>query len=112
MIYKSFKRLLDVQIECLPYEQILKRYDRPTTFFYLDPPYFKKPYYMFNFEERDFAQLAERLLSLKGKFLLSINDHPEIRKVFANFRTEEISFYYSIQKHPARRYTELLIKNY
>lgn len=37
MIRKSHDRLQGVQIESLPYEKILKRFDRPTTLFYLDP---------------------------------------------------------------------------
>ncbi len=31
----------------------------------------------------DFARMADRLQKLKGKFLLSINDRPEIRELFA-----------------------------
>src|ERR1035438_4098482 len=38
-IENASHRLARVQIESLPYEQILERYDRPTTLFYLDPPY-------------------------------------------------------------------------
>src|SRR5690242_17240241 len=33
-------RLAAVTIECLPFEEFIPRYDRPTTLFYLDPPYF------------------------------------------------------------------------
>ena len=39
LIENAHKRLARVQIECLPYEEVLKRFDRPTTLFYLDPPY-------------------------------------------------------------------------
>jgi DNA adenine methylase len=37
LIRQSHERLQGVQIESLPYEEILKRYDRPTTLFYLTP---------------------------------------------------------------------------
>ena len=40
LIENAHKRLARVQIECLPYEEVLDGYDRPTTLFYLDPPYF------------------------------------------------------------------------
>jgi DNA adenine methylase len=33
------ERLCGVAIECLPYDQLIRRYDRPHTLFYLDPPY-------------------------------------------------------------------------
>jgi site-specific DNA-adenine methylase len=39
-IAETYKRLARVQIECLPYEKVLKHFDRPETLFYLDPPYF------------------------------------------------------------------------
>src|SRR5262249_59036237 len=44
-IERAHRRLARVQIECLPYEEILTRFDRPTTFFYLDPPYFGRYLY-------------------------------------------------------------------
>src|SRR5579864_657289 len=39
-IAATHERLSRVQIERRPYEQILDAYDRPTTFFYIDPPYY------------------------------------------------------------------------
>src|ERR1700687_4844664 len=78
VIEQTHKRLARVQIESLPYEQVLKRYDRPTTCFYLDPPYWQRKLYKFNFSEGDFLKLDQRLRSLKGKFILSLDDHPEV----------------------------------
>lgn len=40
IINAAYERLQDVQVECLPFELVIQRYDRPTTFFYLDPPYY------------------------------------------------------------------------
>src|ERR1700682_2627423 len=74
IIERAHKRLQKVQIESLPYEQILARYDRPTTVFYLDPPYWGPKLYKFNFTEADFKALAQLLRNLKGKFILSLND--------------------------------------
>ncbi len=112
LIVTAYARLQDVQIESLPYEQVLQKYDRPTTFFYLDPPYYGLKLYNHNFTEDDFVSLKRHLLALKGKFLLSINDHPKIRELFADFKMEEVVISYSLQKHPGRRYKELLIRNY
>src|SRR5690348_15954368 len=69
LIESTHKRLARVQIECLPYEQILKKYDRPTTLFYLDPPYFGRKLYNFNLDEADFVEMAKRLMQIRGKFL-------------------------------------------
>jgi DNA adenine methylase len=111
-IEQTHKRLARVQIENLPYDQLIRRTDRAQTFFYLDPPYFGKQLYQFNFSEREFEQMAELLRGIKGKFLLSINDTPEIRKLFQAFRLQEVQLHYTSQKKAGRRYRELLIRNF
>jgi len=112
IIYRAYRRLLDVQIECLPYQEILRRYDRETSFFYLDPPYYGINLYNHKFAHSDFEELAQVLRRVKGKFLLSINNHSEIRKLFADFKIEEVTLAYTIQRHKDRRYVELFIRNY
>jgi DNA adenine methylase len=113
LIENTHKRLKIVQIESLPYEQAIRKYDRPTTFFYIDPPYYGvRGLYRFDFEPHDFERLAETLRSIKGKFLLSVNDHPEVRKLFSGFSMEAFSISYTIQQSAGKRYPELLIKNY
>lgn len=104
-------RLTRVQIENLPYEDVLRRYDRPTTFFYLDPPYVGVDLYHHNFTDRQFRQLAERLATVQGRFLLSINDCPKARVWFRHFHRLEISFTYTSLKH-AGTFRELLFANY
>jgi len=112
-IERTLKRLDRVQIENIPYEKAIRKYDRPTTFFYVDPPYYNvKGLYRFDFEHMQFEQLAELLKTIKGKFLLSVNDRPELRHIFRDFNIKAISVSYSVQKHAGRRYAELLIDNY
>ena len=112
LIENTYARLVRVQIESLPYEDILRRYDRPTTLFYLDPPYFGRKLYRFNFSESDFKELALRLSKLRGMFVLSLNDLPEVRALFSHFRLQEIELPYTAQRNPGKRYRELLITNF
>jgi len=113
VIDETHKRLERVQIESLPYEKAIRKYDRPTTFFYIDPPYYGvKGLYRFDFEHSQFEQLAELLRTIKGKFLLSTNDRPEVRNIFSDFQIESFSVAYTLQPRAGRRYKELLIKNY
>jgi DNA adenine methylase len=112
LIDNAHKRLERVQLECLPYEKVLRRYDRPATLFYLDPPYFGRKLYRYNFEPADFEQLAERLRTLRGKFVLSLNDVPEVRALFRRFHIEDVQLSYTAQKVPGRRYAEVLITNF
>ncbi len=104
LIAKTHERLARVQIECLPYEEVLKKYDRTETLFYLDPPYWNRKYYRFNFTEADFVKLEERLRKLQGKFILSLDDRPEVRKLFHRFALKEIDLHYTSQKEAGRRY--------
>ena len=110
------QRLARVQIENLPWEKCIPRYDREHSFFYIDPPYYGiEDYYGKNlFERAAFEQLAEILAGLKGKFLLSLNDVPEVRKIFSSFHIAEISHRYPSGNHSPNHkehVTELLISS-
>ncbi len=111
LIEKAHERLARVQIENLPYQDVLQRYDRPTTLFYLDPPYFGRKLYRFNFADEDFATLADRLRQLRGMFVLSLNDVPEVRALFADFKISEIDLVYTAQRTAGKRFREVLITN-
>jgi DNA adenine methylase len=112
LIENAHRRLQRVQIECVPYEQILKRFDVSSTLFYLDPPYWGRSLYRFNFTEADFIQLEANLRQIQGTFVLSINDLPEVRKLFHRFKLREIEIPYTAQQAAGKRYRELLITNY
>ena len=101
-------------IECLPYYEILKRYDKDTTLFYLDPPYWNcEDYYGAGvFSKEDFIRLADILKNIKGKFVLSLNDKPEVRGIFASFKVEEANVYYSCSNGKHINASELIIKNF
>ena len=60
----------------------MRRYDRGHTFFYCDPPYWQTEGYGVPFEFDQYEQLAEFMRSCKGKVMVSINDHPDIRACF------------------------------
>ncbi len=105
-------RLTKANIEHLPWHEFLKRYDRPEAFFYLDPPYYLAPYYKHNLELSDYIQMAEALNNIKGKFLLSLNDHPEMRKVFQDFKIQATTLKYSVAQKKNTTGKELLIRNY
>lgn len=111
LIEATSQRLARVQLESWPYEKVLERYDRPETFFYLDPPYVGVKLYKFNLTTEEFYRLAERLSTLKGKFLLSINDHPIAREAFKQFEMRPLDVHYTVATEvPLVR--ELVFANY
>lgn len=107
-------RLSRVYIENRPYDQVIKRFDKPGTLFYVDPPYWgcEGDYGPGVFSQDDFERLATQLDGVKGKFILSLNDQPEVREVFANFQIEAINTRYSINPAKAGPVGEVLITNF
>ena len=104
MLEDLHARLAGVVIECLPWADFLHRYDGPGTLFYLDPPYWgsEGSYGKTLFERADYARLAAALSGLQGRFILSINDVPEIRETFAAFSMEAVETTYTISSGAAQ----------
>lgn len=112
LLKETHLRLQRVQVEQLPYNEVIAKYDRPTTVFYLDPPYWRRKLYRHNFTDEDFENMERQLSSTQGKWLLSIDDHPEIRRIFARWNMRPIYLAYSSQTTAGKRYAELIITNY
>ena len=89
--------------------EISATYDKPGTLFFLDPPYFKAPYYNHNFKISDFEELADALAGVRSDFVLSINDHPEMRRVFARYKIRPVNLSYSAAQGECVKAQELLI---
>ena len=68
------------------------------TFMYLYHPYYNcdNDYGTGIFSKENFNELANLLAGIKGKFLLSINDKPQIRSIFAAFNIEGVQTSYTI----------------
>jgi len=98
MLEDVHQRLCGVDIERLPYAELIGRYDTPGTLFYLDPPYFgcEDDYGPGIFSTADFEVLRGLLEGLKGRFILSLNDRPEVRELFAGFKIEEAKLNYRV----------------
>jgi DNA adenine methylase len=92
------ERMAGVVIENLPWQTLIERYDRPSTLFYLDPPYWgsEDDYGKAVFSRAEFAEMAEVLGGLKGEFILSLNAVPEVFEVFSRFMIEEVNCTYSV----------------
>ncbi len=107
-------RLRNTYVENKSYEDIIKRYDRPHSFFFCDPPYFETAGYGSKFGEKEQLLLRDMLTNIRGKFLLTINDHFQVREWYKDFNIEEVKVSYSVAKEQKARkeYRELIITNY
>ena len=108
------ERLKNTYVENLSFEKIIDKYDREHSFFFCDPPYFETSGYDNKFGEDEHIILLDKLKKLKGKFLLTINDHPKVREWYKDFNIKEVEVNYSISKDEKGRgkYKELIITNY
>lgn len=108
-------RLSGVTVTCLDYATFIGRVDCKGALFYLDPPYFgnETDYGKDLFGRDDFATLAQCLRGLKGAFLLSINDRPEIRDLFDWAQIMPVDVTYSLTaKGKNKLAPELLISSW
>ena len=109
----AHSRLDGVVFENLDWADVLGRYDSPTALFYLDPPYWggEDDYGKGMFDRDQFALIADALGAIEGAFVLSINDRPEVRELFAAFNLREVSLKYTVAAGAAKQANELIITN-
>ncbi len=109
-------RLQRVVIENQDCIRLIEHYDREDSFFYCDPPYYNTENYYEAVRGNGFNHkgLADALHNIKGKFLLSYNDCPEIRSLYLNDNIEEIERLSNLSQRyeGGVQYSELLISNY
>lgn len=113
---KITDRLKKLTVENLNCVDVIKKYDSPTTFFYVDPPYYEKEhYYTQAFGKEEHKELADVLNNIQGEFALSYYHFDELDSWFPESKFRRTT--YSISKQNSsnnnkQRGTELVIRNY
>lgn len=102
-------RLSGAYIENLDWQTCVQRYDRPHTFCYLDPPYWQTEGYGIPFGFEQYEEMAAMLRTLKGKAIVSLNDHSDMRRVFGDFETEVVPVTYAMNSATPARRSELIV---
>lgn len=112
-----FLKITDV--ENMDFSDVIKKYDSPSTYIYLDPPYWKTENYYSNhdFDRTDHERLSNCLKKIQGKFSLSYYDFPILSEWFPKeiFRWESKNFKKAAaakKDNKQNEGTELLIMNY
>jgi DNA adenine methylase len=111
----AWQRLAGTYVENLPWLECAERYDRPHSFHYMDPPYWQTAGYGVDFPFENYERMADFMRRCKGKVMVSINDHPEIRKVFEAFHLESLNIRYTSANQRDMRpknSSELVIQNW
>ncbi|MDD5263015.1 MAG: DNA adenine methylase, partial [Methylacidiphilales bacterium] len=104
-------RLDRVCIEHLDWKRCVELYDRPSSFFFFDPPYTGCSATMYSaWTETDVLALKAVLLKLRGRWLVTLNDCPSIRAIFKGFKLKSVERARGINnKAETARYRELVI---
>lgn len=89
-------RLSGAYIEKLDWQECIRRYDRSHTFFFADPPYWQTEGYGVQFGFEQYEQLAVAMRGLRGRAIVTLNDHPDIRALFAGFEMERVEIQYTV----------------
>lgn len=109
---KISERMAKTYIENLDFEELIQKYDREYTVFFCDPPYYELTGYEIEFKKEDHLRLQNILSGIKGKFLLTINDHSFIRELYHKFNVQEVKTVYTVSKTINKEVNELIITNY
>jgi DNA adenine methylase len=105
-------RMSQTYIEHLPWDECMRKYDRPHTLFFCDPPYWETAGYGVPFEWSQYELLASMMGTLKGKVILTLNDHPDVRACFGAFKMESVAIDYTVGgQHKAVAAKELIIRS-
>jgi DNA adenine methylase len=118
-IQKVANRLRKVYIDSLDFRKCIRNWDGSDTFFAVDPPYYKATAYRKGvkpFTPQDHCDLAITLRMAEGKWLLTLNDRPEVRKLYRGFLVTPVDTQMATWKGPAGskrpRLRQLIIRNY
>lgn len=106
-------RLARAVIEHLDWLECIKRYDRPHTLFFCDPPYFKTEGYGVPFGLEQYRLMAAAAKAAQGKMIITVNDIPEMRDIFDGLSMRRLEIAYTVAGSDKRKQAgELLITNW
>ena len=92
--------------DCLPWQEFLRRWDRSGTLFCLAPPYRGAEHHHGRglFGREPFAGLSAALHQVEARFILSLNDVPEVRDTspWASIETVELTYQAGGAEHTKR----------
>lgn len=108
------ERLKKTTVRGSDYKDVVREFDSPDTFFFFDPPYpgeWAGPSGVNTWKEKDVDEFAQILKGIKGKFLVTINNLPWVRKKLAAFQLNTFTVPRTFRKGDVAK-KELLVANY
>jgi len=95
------------------YRDVIKKYDKEDTLFYLDPPYSQNhKYWNYGCREIKKEELLDELRKIKGKFIFSYNHTPELEDYFKEFNYEVVDTKHMVKSVGSKDVKELIVFNF
>lgn len=113
LVEAASKRLARVIVEELDFADCIAAYDAAGTVFFCDPPYFGTTTpYLVDFGGEEHEKLAEVLARIEGRFILTIDDRREVRKLYEWATVRPVTSEYRIR--PGRKTSggQLIVTNF
>ena len=114
---KQIEKLKKAKLVMGDFAKTIKKYDSKDTLFYLDPPYHEVSCdYPDGSCSVSPSDVKKAVKNIKGKFILSYNSHPEVRKIFCkDYQCTTTSTRYTnntLRDSSKQQRKELIIKNF
>ena len=112
-LWDCSRKLRNVVLECRDFEPLTCQYDRPGTFFYCDPPYYKaEKFYEALFTHDDHIRLHEVMAKRKGYVMVSYNCCEFILELYQDFFIFQTERSNSLSHSQGAKYLEYVMTNY
>jgi len=110
---KDYKnKLKNTSIVNQDFKKVMEKNDSKNTLHYLDPPYYGSDGV---YKERGVTpkEVCEVVKKMKGKVILSYNDHPKVRKACKGLKFKKVDTKYTLSSNSNnKKAKEVLISNY
>ena len=80
------RAIINTEITCKDYIEVINNHDSKDTFFFIDPPYIESSQQMYKHDTINIIELFSLLSNIQGKFILTLDNIESNRELFKNFR--------------------------
>ncbi len=112
LVWECSRRLKDVVVENKDFEELITQYDRESTFFYCDPPYYNAECYEVEFPKADHVRLHDVLAKCRGLVMVSYNYCDFICGLYRDFYIFHTTRPNSMSQTAGSEYEEVVMTNY
>lgn len=99
----------NITVYNLDFKDFAKYIPNENAFVYLDPPYYEKGKQLYSsyFNKEDHVELEKIIRTIQVKWLLTYDNHEEIKKIYKDYKVETFDINYSVSKQ--RKASEIMI---